>query len=413
MAQKKVILKDGTDELLPKTSASMVFTESGQTVESALKNAGGGGTGDSGIADITSIYSKMNIQNGGILGSDDLATLKGYMEAGKVLKMAMVGATLTFSYNTSGTLIALSSSPMVSPSMYGAMIVFSLLIDSETGEYVGVTDEDSGHLVQQMIPSSVTATQLCTMNGYTKPSAYSALAPTDTLNVALGKLEAGIGSGGTGGGDDTYYLPYALAILPSGSSKEEILSAFGDNFSEFVEAANASRRMAFKTMIGFQYVYIHVDTVFSSDSMFSLSFGINGLISDRIDMTKHIEITQNGGSVSIIYEDGYSLNPELYDLTSSSNADTISTAVRGESGFKAIIQAVKDGNRLVIRGTLNSFDGMTINQDVQCNMYQEKDNGNMTLFLSGKGYGLWGATGGLLIIQYTKSSNTFSCIVDQ
>lgn len=47
MAQKKVILKDGTDELLPKTSASMVFTESGQTVESALKNAGGGGgTGD-------------------------------------------------------------------------------------------------------------------------------------------------------------------------------------------------------------------------------------------------------------------------------------------------------------------------------------------------------------------------------
>ena len=39
MAQKKVILKDGTDELLPKTSASMVFTESGQTVEAALQNA--------------------------------------------------------------------------------------------------------------------------------------------------------------------------------------------------------------------------------------------------------------------------------------------------------------------------------------------------------------------------------------
>ena len=39
MAQKKVILKDGADELLPKTSASMVFTESGQTVEAALQNA--------------------------------------------------------------------------------------------------------------------------------------------------------------------------------------------------------------------------------------------------------------------------------------------------------------------------------------------------------------------------------------
>ena len=39
MAEKKVILKDGADELLPKTSASMVFTESGQTVEAALQNA--------------------------------------------------------------------------------------------------------------------------------------------------------------------------------------------------------------------------------------------------------------------------------------------------------------------------------------------------------------------------------------
>ena len=48
-------------------------------------------------------------------------------------------------------------------------------------------------------------------------------------------------------------------------------------------------------------------------------------------------------------------------------------------------------------------------QDVQCSMYQEADNGGMNLILSGKGAFLWGATGGILSITYTKSSNTFSC----
>lgn len=402
MAQKKVILKDGTDELLPKTSASMVFTESGQTVESALKNAGGGGTGDSGIADITSIYSKMNIQNGGILGSDDLATLKGYMEAGKVLKMAMVGATLTFSYNTSGTLIALSSSPMVSPSMYGAMIVFSLLIDSETGEYVGVTDEGSGHLVQQMIPSSVTATQLCTMNGYTKPSAYSALAPTDTLNVALGKLEAGIGSGGTGGGDDTYYLSSDVDSLDADSSHENILAALGGSLDDIIAAIGNKRIAITYVLIGFIGRSFPVSASRVGNTIVNLSYysayerTLKEIICNTSDTNQSI--------VKIMYPHGYPLNVEVCSLTSSSDTDTISTAVGGESGMKKIIKAINDGNRLVVRDVSSKR-----NQDFLCSFCEKHVNGNMNIILSGIGYGLWGGIGGLLSISYNKTSNTFSC----
>ena len=428
MAQKKVILKDGQDELMPKTMASMVFTESGQTVENVLKNTGGGGgTGDSGIADITSIYSKMNIQNGGILGSDDLATLKGYMEAGKVLKMAMDGATLTFSYNTSGTLITLSSSPMVSPSMYGAMIVISLLIDSETGEYVGVTDEDSGQLVQQMIPSSANATQLCTMNGYTKPSSYSEISPNDSINSAIGKLEAGIGSGGSGGGDDTYYLPSTVYDLEAGATKDEIVAAFGgkEKILEFLnEAAINGRKIYIKkaqeatnvgesksTPVSFKNVSLGFAnfgitfkkrTSFTDSSMYYSAPESTVMIGISISPSSG---NVNGATINIIYDMGYSLDISVGNLTSSSDTDSISSAVGGENGLKEIIQAVKGGNRLVIR------DSSGYNVDL-CAIYSViEESGNMTFGLSGIGYGMFGGFGGIMYINYTKSSNTFSCEV--
>lgn len=105
----------------------------------------------------------------------------------------------------------------------------------------------------------------------------------------------------------------------------------------------------------------------------------------------------------------YELKPEVYVLTTDSTSEDISAAVDGESGFKEIIQAVKDGNRLVIRGTNDEMVNITINQDVQCSMYKEADNGDMELYLYGHGYTLWGGAGGILCIGYTKSSNTFKC----
>ena len=107
----------------------------------------------------------------------------------------------------------------------------------------------------------------------------------------------------------------------------------------------------------------------------------------------------------------YELKPEVYVFTADSTSEEISAAVGGESGVKEIIQAVKNGKRLVIRGTNDEMENTTINQDVQCSAYQEEDNGDMGLVLYGYGYYLWGGTGGLLNIKYTKSSNTFSCEV--
>ena len=411
MAQKKVILKDGADELLPKTSASMVFTESGQTVEAALQNAGSGGTVDSGIADITSIYSKMDIQNGGILGNEDLNTLKGYISAGKVLKISMEGTTVTFDYNTSSSTIVLSSSPMVYMGMYGVMMVISILVDSETGEYVGVTDESSGQLVQQMIPSNVNAAQICTMNGYAKPSAYSDISPTDSINTAIGKLEAGIGSGGSGGGDNIYWLPADLISLTAGATHEEILAALGGSLESIFEAAKEGKEFLIKMNLLNTIVHsIHVDVNFPSGvSVIYLNFIYCSSNSQNENSLYTIRVNTSSPSESYVKRicpEGYSLNSNFISFNSDISSDSISGIVGGEKEFKRIIQAVKDGNRLVIIDDENG-----INQDLSISFYSIDDNGDMQLVLSGIGPNLWGGYGGILTINYTKSSNTFSCNV--
>ena len=109
-----------------------------------------------------------------------------------------------------------------------------------------------------------------------------------------------------------------------------------------------------------------------------------------------------------IYNEGYGLNSSFYGLDSSSDSETISSAIGGEDGMKKLIQALKDGNRIYIKGADETAPGRT---DLNCNSYYISDNGNMNVILAGMGYALWGCNLGLLIINYTKSSNTFSATV--
>lgn len=323
MAEKKVILKDGTDELLPKTSASMVFTESGQTVEAALQNAGTGG--------------------GGTGGGIDEEQLAQYLQQ---------------------------------------------------HEYVTQTALDEAHY---LTPTSQ-------ITGYAKASNYTALDPTDTLNEALGKLEAGIGnSGGSGGGNDVYYLPGNVALLRPGCTEKEFLDAFGgeDGINELKNALENSKHIYIRANSTLNY---KLCPVYSS---YVISIGTLAFLAETVIGTLCIfSINIVNRNVEIIYIRGYRLNGNFYNLTSSSSSDKISTAVGGENGLKNIIQAVKDGNRLVIRDDISGF-----NQDLSVSLYSVEDNGNMNLMLSGIGYGLWGGLGGFLVINYTKSSNTFSCTV--
>lgn len=319
MAQKKVILKDGADELLPKTSASMVFTESGQTVEAALQNAGTGG--------------------GGTGGGIDEEQLAQYLQQ---------------------------------------------------HEYVTQTALDEAHYLK---PTSG-------ITGYAKASNYTALVPTDTLNEALGKLEAGIGSGGAG--DDVYYLPVEVYQLDSGCTEEDFLEAFGgeDGISELKNAMENGKRIYIRSKEIYNNILIPVSYTYvllTSRLAFLSPNAIGGIL---------VNILLNSKEVHTISLKGYSLKDELLTLTADSNTDSISSAVSGESGLKAIIQAVENGNRLYSINLLTNT-----HQYLLASKCSVEDNGDMMLSISGIGPNLWGGYGGILTINYTKSSNTFSCAV--
>ena len=402
MAQKNVLVRDGADELLPKTSASMVFTESGQTVENALKNAGGGGgTGDSGIVDITSIISKLDLTNGGTMDSTDLSTLKGYMSAGRVLKATIGGVTLLFNYDTSSSTIVMTSAPVVSVGMYGAMVAISFLIDANTGEYIGTNNESSGKLVNQIIPSNYTATKICQMNGYTKPSSYAAITPEDTIDSAIGKLEAGIGSGGAGGGgeDDVYYLPEGLYNLNELSTEEEVNNALNGTENDIISAISSGKRLYIRKSGTIGVFSTPVTGYVFVGSVWSISF----IVKDS-GLLPEIHTIYSTKNVRISYVSGYK-NPYLIlaDLIGNEDSDSILRVFGDFDGFMKLVKNINDEN-IIKTSTTSGYIILSAEA-------KEEDNGDISVSLSGIGPNLWGGYGGVLTVNYTKSSNTFSCTV--
>ena len=223
--------------------------------------------------------------------------------------------------------------------------------------------------------------------------------PGGPITFACKLSEAG------GSADDTYWLSNDVYKLKAGATKEEIDTAIGDA-NKLFEAVQNGKKVYIKGIMGFSYVSIPVSvSILNNVSMISFPYVFN-LVEYKCE--KIISINADSGWVKVIYPEGYELKPEVYNLTSSSTSDDISAAVGGESGLKEIIQAVKDGNRLVIRGNLND-NGAVLNTDVLVNTVGISDNGDMSLVMFSGGVGFMNTYYGfcLMIISYTKSSNTF------
>ena len=214
-----------------------------------------------------------------------------------------------------------------------------------------------------------------------------------------------------GGANNAYYIPSDVDNLTSESTPEDILEAFGgeDALQKVIQAVKDKRELyIYSNASNIVGKIINVDAYFVLTSVLRIWY-LDCTATNKIKIIAWYKNAGTGSEVKILYPEGYDLAPEVYSLTSSSSSEDISTAVGGESGLKNIIQAIKDGNRLVIRGTNDSFGNTTVNQDLICNGYEESGNGDINLMISGIGYGLFGGFAGILSISYTKSSNTFSC----
>ena len=209
-----------------------------------------------------------------------------------------------------------------------------------------------------------------------------------------------------GGADDTYYLSEDVYDLDVNSSHEEILAALGGSLDGII-AAIGNKHITITTSVLYGVIgrSIPVSAYKTGSTIAVLSYY-------NITGRKLIEITCNTSNTSQskvkeIYTTGYPVKPEIFSLSSSSTSDEISTAVGGESGLKAIIQAVKDGNRLFFKGT--GENGMVSLVYPYSVIYSVSDNGDMVFAFGYCVYMLIGFGNVGFAINYTKSSNTFTC----
>lgn len=227
--------------------------------------------------------------------------------------------------------------------------------------------------------------------------------------------------------DDIFYLPKSVIDLKT-ATEESLKYAFGGE--------DAIRAFIQEAIVGGKSVYIRFNRIKDStgSGMYGgLSYNIpvsiectafaiivirvsfiysitnNTFLHKRI-IFNYIVGSNSYSAIEIAetYLNGYNLNKDLYSLSDSSTSDDISIAIGGEDGMKRIIKAIKDGNTFFTVGSLG--DG---NQKTQLlpNIYAEKENGDLSIAFVGFGYMLWGGLGGLLKIDYTKISNTFTCSI--
>lgn len=206
-------------------------------------------------------------------------------------------------------------------------------------------------------------------------------------------------------GDDEYYLSYDLAIIQSTASKEDILSKLGgsEGVKNICDAINKGKK-----------IFIKNGGVVGKIPVSSLNFFVQAWISYAVPTPNegtnliYVKVSSNNPEVKIIHTYGYKLPVEFFALQSSSTSDEISTAVGGEEGLNKIIKAAQDGNRFWIEvntGNLVSIQRVDL-MVVSC--YRDNSTGDMNIGFFGKMAYLWGNMGGLILISYIKSSNTFS-----
>lgn len=442
MAQKKVILKDGSDDLLPKTLASMVFTEAGQTVEAALQSAGGGSSSGGGTGNV-------NVTNGSGLQKDAYYAFQPSAAGSLTGKFA----TLPYASSTAAGLMSpsnydkldaikeereLPSSVVSLSSSSTELEVQKAMYELIGGTWSDIEGNDNiklivalywGALIQNVAGFAIDYTynhsRISLVPTYTPPASGEGnqyqKASLELTYVSSGRLRtvtltATLNSSGETAtydftakveesGDDTYYLPANIAMLESGATQTEIYEAFGGEakFKEAVVAVNSGKKLYIYDSLLYM-IPLSACTLLSVTGFFSFIFNTSS--------ESYIKLISRD-RVKTYYLEGYKLSPSLYSLTSSSTTDEISSAVGGEAGLKEIIQAVKDGNRLVIRGAYSDQIPITSSTEVISVGYNEGENGDMQLLLSYWVYIGIGMTHKILAINYTKSSNTFAVSASQ
>lgn len=249
------------------------------------------------------------------------------------------------------------------------------------------------------------STEKALLNNYIKDDLYTAIEPTDSINSAIAKLEAGLSN--MPPSQDDYYLPSALFNLSNTATSEEIITALGgeDKKAELYSAISNGK-----------HIYINKSTYYGVTPVFSfnlanltahISFIKAASIMHNVEFV-YLTIGAANSSIKIKRINGYLLDKRVTNLTSESTSDEISYI------FGTSLSKLQEFEKYV--EDVNLF--FTILYDVEYSSYfplsicVSKDGSSHTIGISGlpgKGFASFFALGHL-IVNYDVVSNTYSCV---
>lgn len=350
-------------------------------------------SGTGGSVDITGILTRLTqIANvGGTCTDEDYNTLKGYADNG----------TLTYINSDDTSLI-------LNVKNFSGSIQIAYNTDGEDGSSITTISINSSKQVTLSKKELLWNTNLGSgfLGEYAKPTSYSAISKEDSISTAIGKLEAGLGTGSSS--DDIYYLPNAVLTLDTQATSGEIVAAFGgsDKRSELINAIKAGKK-----------IYIQGNETYSSTpvSVFSSLGIIPYLCFIRRISSSNAEIVNISFSglpqIKVIYTNGYKVDGRVNLLTSSSTTDEISTALGGINGIKKLKKALEDGNSIYTTFYDGSSTEITSSR-LNLSVIIVSDDSKYEITICGvQGTGQSASINtGHLLITYEISSNTFECI---
>ncbi len=241
---------------------------------------------------------------------------------------------------------------------------------------------------------------------YKKPTSYSAISKEDSISTAIGKLEAGLGSGS--GGANTYEIPSAVLNLTEESTADEIKSAFGgDEGIAAIKTAIGNKAILYISNSGDFTNIINVNGTYSTVALVitftykSQNGALTSYIGNVKDYFASVGVLNN---VSIKYKYGVRFTKSFYDLRADSSSDKILSAlnVSGNELYKRI--GSKSCNKFYISDPTN-------NLYVPLSVKAAVSDGIYLFSFSAVADGIWGTSiGGILGIMYTLSSNTYQII---
>lgn len=285
---------------------------------------------------------------------------------------------------------------------------------------VTISNENDSYITSSTVSS-------CSLTDYQPQEVYSKITSSDSINKAIGKLEAAIDS-------EIYYIPINVLELGRTSTKDDFINAFGGdikNIKAMLDAASSGKMIAARyintSAAGEASVIpITLDQYKFGGLFVSMGFYIRNsntggdLIFKQIEFTIGVNNIVTKYSIKILYPNGYYIPIDVITLSEDSTSEQISSVFGGKNKLKNLIYAIQDGNTIIMKGfpedeqyaQLKEIIG-TYNIQLHAQSYNIASDESLLINFDMRIYLGLGIAWNLYTITYDANANTFAIKISQ